>query len=282
MTITRRNAIVLALLLLSQLLLMSGRVRRNDGSSVLRGWISSISAPVVRASGSVSGGVHGLFNRAGELLGAQRRNRDLQRELQALRTELRIAREQQFENQRLRRLLDMRQDLTSAGIGASVVTSNLSGQARMIVVDRGSDHGVRLDLPVVAWGGAIGRVVEVGARHALVRLLTDPNSGVAGVVQRSRAEGLVVGQGKAVLDMLFVPRFSDVMHGDRVVTSGLDGIFPRGFGIGRVYAVNELADGTQRIQLAPELDYRDLEEVMVLLEAVGGGLLVPEEVEPQS
>ena len=75
---------------------------------------------------------------------------------------------------------------------------------------------------------------------------------------------------KAGLDMLYVPKYSDVMHGDRVVTSGLDGIFPRGFGIGRVSSITEAADGSQTIHLEPELDFRVREEVMIVLEAPAG------------
>jgi rod shape-determining protein MreC len=135
-----------------------------------------------------------------------------------------------------------------------------------VIVDRGRRDGVRVDLPVVTWGGAVGRVVAASASQAKIRLLNDASSGVAGVVQRSRAQGMVLGGAETALDMVYVPRYSDVMHGDRVVTSGLDGIFPRGFGIGRVNAISEEPDGTQTIHLEPELDYAALEEVLILLD----------------
>ena len=125
----------------------------------------------------------------------------------------------------------------------------------------------------------VGRVVEVERGHALVRLLTDPNSGVAGIAQGSRAQGMVVGQGTDVLDLLYVPRFTGVIHGDRVVTSGIDGIFPRGFGVGEVIDIQEKPDGSQTIRLRPELDYRNMEDVMILLEPIGGEILAPSGVE---
>ncbi len=136
----------------------------------------------------------------------------------------------------------------------------------MIVVDRGRADGVEVDLPAIAWGGAVGRVVAVDPGHAKIRLLSDANSGVAGIVQRSRVRGIVEGRGATTLDLLYVPRFADVIHGDRVVTSGQDGIFPRGFGIGRIGSILESPDGTQTIHLEPELDYATLEEVLILLE----------------
>jgi rod shape-determining protein MreC len=80
---------------------------------------------------------------------------------------------------------------------------------------------------------------------------------------------MVVGRDDHRIDMLYVPIFSDVVHGDRVVTSGLDGIYPRGFGIGTVTRIDTREDGKQQLELRPELDYGSLEEVLVLVEPVG-------------
>jgi rod shape-determining protein MreC len=270
---TRLNALLLVLLLFGQLLLMAGSVRRADGSRVLRAWFADASAPVVSAAGSVGGAVHGAGGGVSGLWGAQRRSEQLELEVGRLRAELQGAREDVLENERLRRLLDMRRHLAPRSIGASVVTANLSGRTKLIVIDRGGRSGVRPDLPVVAWGGAVGRVLEVGPEHAVVRLLTDEQSGVAAVVQRSRAKGIVLGQGTEEVELAYVPRFSDVVLGDRIVTSGFDGVFPRGFGIGLVFDVRDVPDGSQRIRIVPEVDYDSLEEVLVLLEPVGGELL---------
>ena len=158
-------------------------------------------------------------------------------------------------------------------IVASVVISSTRGPSRMIVVDRGTRAGVRKDQPVVAWGGAVGRVVTADVAYSKVLLLTDPSSGVAGVLQHSRAQGIIFGTDGLGLEMRFVPRFSDVSHGDRVVTSGLAGIFPRGIGVGRVTSIRQAADGTQTIELAPELDYGSVEEVLIVLETAEGGPL---------
>jgi rod shape-determining protein MreC len=279
MSTTRTNVILLIALLFGQLLLMAGSVRESRETTALRGWLSTLTGPVVSVAGAIGSGVAGIGGGARDILSAHARNRDLEAEVEKLRTELRVSRVATEENARLRELLDMRENLVPRSIGASVVTSHMTGQDMVIIVDRGTAAGVRVDLPVVAWGGAVGRVVEVGPGHALVRLLTDPNSGVAGIVQGSRAQGMVVGQGTEVLDLLYVPRFSGVIHGDRVVTSGLDGIFPRGFGVGQVIDVQEKPDGSQTIRLRPELDYRTMEEVMILLEPIGGEMLAPSGVE---
>lgn len=277
---TRRNAVVLMVLLFAQLVLMSASARGSDGSGRLESWWMRISSPVIAVGRWIGNGVHGSVTGVGDLFSARSRNAELELELTRLRTELAQYREASLENVRLRRLLQMREDLVPRSIGASVVTSKLTESERMIVVDRGRRDGVRRDMAVVAWGGAVGRVVGLSQDHAKVRLLTDPNSGIAGTVQRSRAQGLIVGRGERRLDLLYVPRFSDVTHGDRVVASGLDGIFPRGLGVGRVVAITQTPDGSQTIELAPELDYRRLEEVLILLEPVAGELLSPEPPPP--
>jgi rod shape-determining protein MreC len=169
----------------------------------------------------------------------------------------------------------MRQALTPASIGAMVVTSRHTATERMLVLDRGTSDGVNVDQAVVAWGGAVGRVIEVGRSHAKVRLLTDPNSGIAGVVQRSRAQGMIQGKGEDTLDFAFVSRLDDVLINDRIVASGAVGIFPRGFGIGRVSSILEKPDGSRRIELVPEIDYRTVEEVLVLIEPAPGEWLLP-------
>jgi len=270
---TRRNAVLLVALLFAQLLLMSSSVRGGKRTTVLESWTVTLTSPVMAVANGVAGGLRGLIDGSRALFQAHSRNAALEGELSQLREELRLRREAALENARLRRLLVMRDEVDAPSIGAAVVTANLSGQVRLIVIDRGTRDGVTTDLPVIADGVAVGRVVAAFRNHAKVRLLTDPNSGVAGVTQRGRAQGVVLGQGRQALAMLYVPRYSDVTQGDRVVTSGLDGVFPRGMGIGRVTSVQTDPAGTQTILLEPEMDYRSLEEVLVVLEASGGGVL---------
>jgi rod shape-determining protein MreC len=203
----------------------------------------------------------------------------LKLEVTKLSGELARTRELAEENTRLRRLLGMHEDLAPKSIGASVVTARLGGQSRVILVDRGSSAGVRPDMAVVAWGGAVGRVVSVEAGFARVRLLSDPNSGASGVIARSRAEGMIVGRGGEPMEMIYVPKYADVVVGDRVITSGLDGVFPRGFGLGRVTVVGEPVGASKSIRLEPEVDDRTVEDVLILLEPSGTKLLAPDEPE---
>jgi len=264
----RRNAVLLAVLLSFNLLLMTGSARGSRGSAALESGTMRLTSPFVGLARYAADGTIGVLRGATGLILARARGMQLESDVQHLGQEVARLREVERENERLRRLLAMRDHLVPESIVAAVVMARFDGRARMIVVDRGTKDGVERDLPVVGWGGAVGRVVFAERSYSKVRLLTDADSGVAGVVQRSRVPGIVVGRARDGLDLKYVPRFSDVMHDDRVVTSGLDGIFPRGFGIGRVTAITEAADGTQTVHLTSEVDYRLLEEVLIVLESV--------------
>jgi len=272
---TRQNAFLLTFLLLAQLLLMTGSARRAAGATHLESWTMGLTSPLVALADLVGGGVDGMLDGIADLVGAHGRAARLERENRALRIEMIRAREAGGENERLRRLLLMRDSLSPESIGASVVASRHTATEQMLVLDRGSTDGVLVDQAVVAWGGAVGRIIEVGPWHSKVRLLTDPNSGIAGVVQRSRAQGMVQGTGRDTLDLAFVSRLDDVVLNDRTVASGTVGIFPRGFGIGSVSSIVEKPDGSRRIQLIPEIDYRTVEEVLILLEPKPGEWLLP-------
>lgn len=273
MTEGRWNALLLALLLFAQLLLMAGTIRDDEGATVLEDGLSLASRPVVGAARQVGGTFGGGVGFFRELRDARRDNVRLRAELERTRAELDRAREAAAELPRLRRLLEIRDVLAPRSIGAPVVTSLLGGQVRSVLVAAGTDRGVRPDLPVAAWGGAVGRVVSATSGYAKVRLLTDPNSGVAGIVQRSRAEGMVLGRGVDLLEMAYVPHYADVLVGDRVVTSGLDGVFPKGFGIGTVVEVGEGAGASKSIRIRPDVALDSLEEVLVLLQPQGSAIL---------
>jgi rod shape-determining protein MreC len=262
----RQNALLLIALLFVQLLLMAGNVRDAAGSTLLEKSALRISQPVVAVSRAMGGGFSGVTGGFRDLTTARKENVHLRDEVVRLRGELDRYREESIENQRLRQLLMMKEHIAPRSIGAAVVTAVLSDQEHVIVVNRGTSHGVAPDQPVIAWGGAVGRVVFADSGHAKIRLLTDPNSGVAGLVQRSRQEGMILGRGKGLLEMVYVPSFADVALGDRIVTSGIDGVFPKGVGIGVVQA-SEAAGIARTILLEPEVEFSHLEEVLILVEA---------------
>lgn len=262
---SRQNVFLLVVLLAAQLLLMSLDARNSPGASATESITMRLTSPFVATARWIGDGAQRVVTDVSGLFDTRAENRRLIQELEALQTDMQQTREAATENVRLRNLLDMRQRLEPESVAAFVVTAQLTGDSKTIVLDRGSKDGVRVDASVISWGGAVGRVVSVSRSYSKVQLISDASGGVAGVVQRSRAQGQVQGTGGTHLNMLFVPRFADVIHGDRVVTSGLEGIFPRGYGIGRVVGIQESpAEGTKQIRLEPEVQFERLEEVLIL------------------
>ena len=275
-----RTLTVLLVLLFGQFVLMSSSVRNAAGRTLLEQGVFRVSDPVLDVAREVGGGVRGVTSGVNEVRTALDENRRLRADLLRARSELDRQREQVVENARLRRLLEMRTDLAPRSLAASVLTGRLDPESRVLLLDKGEDDGLKPQLGVVGWGGAVGKVIAVDHHRAKVQLLVDQNSGVGGLIQRSRVGGIVYGQRDGSLKMSFVPTFADVALGDRVVTSGLEGIFPKGYGIGTVVQVRGAGGASKTVVLRPEVDPAGLEEVLVLLDVVGGPLLAPPEPAP--
>src|SRR5262249_46152908 len=145
----------------------------------------------------------------------------------------------ELENTRLRDLLAFRERLAGDVITAAVIGRDATGLARTITIDRGERDGVAKGAAVLAPAGIVGQVLLVGSRAARVLLISDHNSGVDAVVQRTRARGIVEGTVNEGCGIKFVKRTEDLQRGDVVVTSGVDGIFPRGLPIGRIVVVDK-------------------------------------------
>lgn len=275
----RANALLLGVMAFGQLLLMAASVRGSVAASTVAAVVKTTSQPAVSAERSVSGIVRDVVHFFRDIHADAADAAKLRLEVTQLSGEVSQRQSLADENTRLRRLLGMHEELAPKSIGASVLTARLGSQSRVLLVDRGLRDGVKPDMAVVAWGGAVGRVVAVEKDFARVRLLSDPNSGAAGVIVRSRAEGMIVGRGADPLEMIYVPKYADVVVGDRIVTSGLDGVFPRGFGLGRVTVIGEPVGASKSIRLEPEIEDGSIEDVLILLEPSATRLLTPDEPE---
>jgi rod shape-determining protein MreC len=136
-----------------------------------------------------------------------------------------------------------------------------------VTIDRGSVDGVQPDMAVIAPGGIVGRILGPVARHAArVQLIIDRNAAAGAVTERGRAGGMIVGsEANPPLRMELVANLADVKAGDDVVASGVDGIFPRGYRIGRVEQTDRGPGLYRTITVRPGVDFSSLEEVLVVL-----------------
>lgn len=166
----------------------------------------------------------------------------------------------------LQRIASMRDDFEAEMLPAEIVGLDVSPWFRSVLIDRGHGHGVRSGSPVLTDQGVVGLVTATSSSAARAMLLLDRQSAIDGVVQRSRARGVVRGRGTGELEFEFVVRGSDVRDGDVVITSGMGGVYPKGLRIG---VVRSLADpGGRLLQtavLAPAVDFGRLEQAFVML-----------------
>jgi rod shape-determining protein MreC len=173
------------------------------------------------------------------------------------------------ENERLRMLLDYAQAQPSKSLTARVIGDSLAPGAlsRTIRIGAGETQGLRAGMPVLTHLGVVGRVQRVFGRTADVQLLVDSSSAIAARIERSRARATVSGTGSnRRCQLQFALRSDDIQEGDVLVTSGTDGVFPPGLMIGRVVELRRKSSGMFQVaQVAPAVDVRGLEEVLVVL-----------------
>ena len=175
--------------------------------------------------------------------------------------------ETEIANDRLRHLLGFEKEIPRPMIAAQVVGKDPSAWSKTIIVDKGTRDSVRQGAPVVIPEGIVGVVVEASARYAKVLLLTDPNSAVDALVQQTRARGIVKGGGADYCVFDYVLRKHEISVGDVVVSSGLDGVFPKGFRVGRISEiVRQNAGIFQKVSVTPYVDFEILEEVFIISE----------------
>ena len=148
---------------------------------------------------------------------------------------------------------------------ANVIGAGASPEFRTMTIDKGTGDGLRPDMAVIAPAGVVGRVIMPSARASKVQLLIDRNAAAGALVERSRAQGVVVGTGTDRLRMDYVSGTADMKVGDRVVTSGIDGIYPKGFVIGQIESVERGAGEFSGIVVRPAVDFSALEAVLVVL-----------------
>lgn len=214
-------------------------------------------------------------------------NRRLQREVEHLQGQNAALREAAAAGQRLAALLEFRERPGPKTLAAQVVGRDATNWYRAIVLNKGERDGVHVEMGVVTPAGVVGRVTKTTPVTSMVLLITDPNSAVAGIIQRARDEGIVEGTVPGRARMKYIPLLSTVQVGDTVVTSGLTGVFPRGLAIGRITRIEKAEEELfQNAEIVPAVDFLKLEEVLVVTQPLplreAGGPAGPSSAEPSA
>jgi len=200
-----------------------------------------------------------------DLVNVRQENENLRGEIQALRMANSRYREMLATQERIQELLQFKQTLDLPMLPAQVIGRDPTGWFKSIIIDKGSDSGLGLDMPVVNAYGVVGRIVSVSPNYAKVLLIIDQNSAVDCLVQRSRDRGMLKGLMSETCKLDYVVKSEDVIVGDIVITSGLGGVFPKGLPVGRVLNVKDMTGELFKdIEIEPAVDFSKLEEVLVI------------------
>jgi rod shape-determining protein MreC len=179
-------------------------------------------------------------------------------------------------NQRLRKFLDFQNTRTIETVSAEVVGKDPSPWFKTVIIDKGEADGIRKGFPIVVPEGIAGQVMAVSSHYAKVLLIIDRNSAVDALVQRSRARGIVRGRSSESCSLHYVLRKNDVRVGDQVVSSGIDGVYPKGLRIGYVSGIVRRNSGMfQAVEIKPSVDFEKLEEVLVIINSFGNTIEKP-------
>jgi rod shape-determining protein MreC len=219
---------------------------------------------------SADRGISELWEGYVDLRTVREENQRLRREMEFLQGQNAQLREAAVATERLEEVLAFKQTALPDTVAAQVIGRDATNWYRGVILNKGEQDGVRPEMGVVTPAGVVGRVVKATASSSVVLLVTDPNNAIAALVQRTRDEGIVEGTRSGRARLKYIPLLSGVQPGDRVVTSGLTGAFPRGLSIGVVTHI-EKEEGAlfQAAELESEVDLTKVEEVLVVRAAHG-------------
>lgn len=264
----RRRTAVFFGLFLFVVILLTTQFRTPDQRAVgpVGTLVLTVLLPVQAGMARLADGAGGLWAQFTEIGRLRVENARLRGRVAALSREVASLREQAAAAERLERLLELRDAVPYRTVPARVITRDPGRWFSTLVVNRGGRDGVTRNSPVVTPDGVVGRVIEVTPTAARVLLIADSRSALGVLLQSSRAAGVAEGRGSDRLHLKYLSRTAVVRPGDRVVTSGLGGIFPRGLVVGRVVSVTrEEGALLQEAEVEPAAALDRLEEVLILL-----------------
>jgi len=210
--------------------------------------------------------VDGLWTHYFWLVSVGHENEELKDALALAKQKNHRCRELSLENERLRELVRLQQQSPYEFLAAEVIARDPSPWYQTIVIDKGTDDGVSKLDPVLTAKGIVGHVLHAGSDHATIILIVDRNSSVDAMIQRTRARGIAKGTDNWKCRFEYTLRKRDVKIDDIVISSGFDQLYPKGFRVGHVSKVVRRNAGLfQDIEITPFVDFKKLEEVMVLL-----------------
>jgi len=260
-----RSLFLLGGVVLLQVLLLAVQIKRDSQGRLIRVWTVGAVSPFERAGAHGVGHIRDTLNHYFALQNTARENETLKRENGALKLQITQLESKAGEADRLAALLKFRQtNVDVPMVSARVIGGSADSASQTVYLDRGERDGIRRNMGVITPDGVVGKVIESYKDTSQVLLLTDKDSGVGAMLVDSRLQGPVGGTGEPLMVMKYIPNDDNVNSGERVVTSGMDRIFPRDLPVGTIADIKPGMPFKQ-LRVKPAASMERLEEVFVLL-----------------
>jgi rod shape-determining protein MreC len=235
------------------------------GYSVAKTGFGEVSGPLLRTIGKPLEFVGYIFNNYIGLIRTNKENAELRNRLGKLQMENQRIPELEHENKRLKSILNLMEQRPKTMIAARVVGEDIKNWFKCIILDKGKSSGITIKMPVVTPRGLVGQVVETDRWVAKVMVVNDTNSSVDVYVEGRNTRGILEGTGQTLLKLKYIRKNDEIEIGDKLITSGKDGIYPKGLATGIVTTVNRSKPGIfSEIEVMPFNNFNILEEVLVL------------------
>lgn len=260
-----RSLFLLGGVVLLQVLLLAVQIKRDSQGRLIRVWTVGAVSPFERAGAHGISHIRDTWNHYFALQNTSRENEELKRENDGLKLQITQLQGKAAEADRLAALLKFRQtSMDVPMVSARVIGGSADSASQTVYLDRGERDGIRRNMGVITPDGVVGKVIDSYRDTSQVLLLTDKDSGVGAMLVESRIQSPVGGTGEPLLVMKYIPNDDNVNSGERVVTSGMDRIFPRDLPVGTIAEIKP-GNPFKQIRVRPAANLQRLEEVFVLL-----------------
>jgi rod shape-determining protein MreC len=262
-----RNLIVLVGVLFAQVLGLAVQVRRttdNEPTRLIRIWAVGMVSPLEKVLVWTQTSTGNIWHNYFYLRGVRAENRALKAQIEQMRLEQVRMSQDADQARRLQALLAFKEQFISQTMAAQVIGSSGSEQSRSVYIDKGERDGIKPDMAVITADGIVGKVLSVYRSTSLVLLINDHSSGVGAILDKTRLQGIVRGTPTGEVALERVMSDETVPAGEQILTSGGDGIFPKGLLVGRVSKVSPGSELFLDIHVSPAADLSKLEEVLVV------------------
>jgi rod shape-determining protein MreC len=257
--------VIVVLSLLFVLMSFSNQTRYvGETRTMFERSVMTIFSPVPKFVNWAGGTARDMHQGYLDMRRAVNENVELRRKVGSLTTENLKLRQSGSDMRRLRSLLAYSEQFEFETSMAQTIMLDTAGRFKSIIIDRGSADGVQVNDIIANANGLVGRVVLTTNDLAKVQLVTDTNCSVGSLVERTRRQGVVRGLGGNVVQMQDIPSLADVQPGDRVLTAGIDGVYPKGIPIGTVVRSEPGQSLFKTVTVRPAVDFGTIEEVIVI------------------